>query len=218
MIQALGSGIFFGLSLAIMIGPVFFALLQNSIQKGFRAGLLLVTGIFLTDMLYAAATYLGVGRVTSDNGTVNLTLGLIGGLILIGFGIGSFFKKPSLAPTDSFQTDRFGISRRDAGRQITKGMLLNGINPFVLLFWVGVASTVALRTHYTRWHDFLFYLGLLGTVFMTDILKVYLSRQLSRFITVTLLTWLNRLAGIVLAGVGLYLLLFAYRSFDELVW
>lgn len=213
MIQALSSGILFGLSLSVMIGPVFFALIQNSIQKGTRAGLLMALGVFLADTFYAMGTYLGVGHITANNGVVNLGLGLAGGLILIGFGLSSFFKKTELRTSEPLKATGKGVTR-----QISKGALLNGINPFVLLFWVGVASSVALRTHYTPWHDALFYLGLMGTVATTDVLKVYLARRLSDFITATLLTWLNRIAGAVLIGVGVYLLHFAYRSFDALAW
>jgi hypothetical protein len=42
MLEAVISGITFGLALAFMLGPVFFTLLQTSIQEGFRAGVFLL--------------------------------------------------------------------------------------------------------------------------------------------------------------------------------
>jgi len=50
MIQAVRTGIILGLTLAVLIGPVFFALLQTSIHKGFGAGVLVAIGISASDI------------------------------------------------------------------------------------------------------------------------------------------------------------------------
>ncbi|MGB3618430.1 MAG: LysE family translocator [Catalinimonas sp.] len=213
MVQALSSGVLFGLLLTVMIGPVFFALLQNSLERGFGAGVQLALGISLSDALYAAVTYFGISRVADNHGVVNLGLGLFGGIVLILFGIGALLKrveieKPTLGPPGA----------RGAARQVTKGVLLNGINPAVLLLWVGIASSIALRTHYTYWHDFLFYGGLLLTVFSTDVLKAFLAHRLSAYVTPIFMRWLNRTTGVILIAVGLHLLWRTYAEFNTLVW
>ena len=213
MLQAVGSGVLFGLMLTVMIGPVFFALLQNSLQKGFRAGVQLALGISLSDVLYALITYFGISQVADNHGVVNLGLGLLGGAVLVGFGVHSLFKRVDEVARALVPPKQLG-----ALRQVTKGVLLNGINPAVLLLWVGIASSIALRTHYTYWHDLLFYAGVLVTVFSTDVLKAFLAHRLSGFISRTLLLWLNRVTGAVLVGVGVHLLVVACRAFDVLVW
>ena len=47
--EPLFSGIGFGLLLAIMLGPVFFTILQTSLHEGFKAGLFLAFGVLLSD-------------------------------------------------------------------------------------------------------------------------------------------------------------------------
>jgi threonine/homoserine/homoserine lactone efflux protein len=44
MIEAIISGIGFGLVLTFITGPVFFALIKTSIEKGFHAGVALALG------------------------------------------------------------------------------------------------------------------------------------------------------------------------------
>jgi len=47
-LQAIGIGFL----LSVMVGPVFFVLLETSITKGIRAALALDIGVFISDVLY----------------------------------------------------------------------------------------------------------------------------------------------------------------------
>ena len=51
MLEPIVSGFTFGLLLAVMLGPVFFALLQTSLHEGFKAGVHLENG---SCQIYAA--------------------------------------------------------------------------------------------------------------------------------------------------------------------
>ena len=50
-------GVVTGFVLSIMIGPVFFVLLETSIKKGVRAALALDLGVLLSDLLYILIAY-----------------------------------------------------------------------------------------------------------------------------------------------------------------
>ena len=60
MQQAIQTGITLGLTLAILLGPVFFALIQTSISKGFLKGLFLAIGISISDSVYILTSNLFV--------------------------------------------------------------------------------------------------------------------------------------------------------------
>ena len=62
------NGIISGLVLALLVGPVFFTILQTSIERGFGSGALVAIGVSLSDAFYITLTYLGVYRLF-DNGT-----------------------------------------------------------------------------------------------------------------------------------------------------
>ncbi len=87
-----------GFILSIMIGPVFFVLLEISITKGFKSALVFDLGVLLSDVFYIVISMFfayqlkGIGDVKN-----NAVLGLIGGIIFIAYGgYYLFFKKTKL--------------------------------------------------------------------------------------------------------------------------
>ena len=58
-------GVVTGFILSIMIGPVFFVLLETSITKGIRAALALDFGVLLSDLLYILIAYVFYSEVAS---------------------------------------------------------------------------------------------------------------------------------------------------------
>jgi len=59
------NGLFFGLTLTILLGPIFFALIQTGVERGFRAGVVLGSGIWISDIIFIIAVYLGVSRIVA---------------------------------------------------------------------------------------------------------------------------------------------------------
>ncbi len=48
-----------------MVGPLFFAIIQASLERGFRAGFTLASGIWTSDALYILAVYYGVDALAA---------------------------------------------------------------------------------------------------------------------------------------------------------
>ncbi len=204
LFSALGSGIFYGFVLAFMIGPVFFALIQTSIEKGFASGASMAIGIALSDAVYMVIASLSVA-VLANNLMFQAWLGLIGGLILLLFGIGNILKQVR----ESVPEGNINASGNIL-RQIGKGFILNGINPFVLLIWFGVGVAVM---NYSSYQKVAFFGGALLTVLMTDFLKAYTANKLSRWLTPRFMNRMNKLVGIALVIFSIKLFFFAYESF-----
>ena len=203
-LSAFGNGILFGLLLTLMIGPVFFALIQTSIERGFASGSSMALGIALSDAVYVFSASLGVA-VLASSPSFQGWLGLVGGIIMLVFGIGNFQKK--------IKEDRSHNSNSSGSnlfRQVVKGFLLNGINPFVLLFWFGVA---ALNYNFTLEQKVAFFSGILLTVLLTDLLKAYTANKLRRWLTPKFMLRMNKLVGIALIIFSIKLFYFAYEIF-----
>jgi threonine/homoserine/homoserine lactone efflux protein len=207
MTAALGEGIFMGLVLSLIIGPVFFALIQHSLTYGFRHALFMALGILLSDSIYVLVSHFGVSSL-SQNPLVETILGYAGGVILIGFGVLTFIKKGVNRPNSG----GFGSAKTKKRSGFLKGFSMNGINPFVLLFWISVAGLVSLKDHYSREDVWMFYLGILGTVFSIDLLKAYIAKSLSQFVTAKLMLNLNRMVAVVLVIFGTRLIYFAFQN------
>lgn len=195
------NGFLFGLLLCVLIGPVFFALIQNSIEKGFWSGFFMAIGIALSDSFYIVITYLGISQLV-DNPKFNMWLGGIGGAIMLGFGIVYLLKpvpKKGLKQLHQQGTKWF--------QQIMKGFLLNGINPFVLFFWLGIISKVTLDFEYNTNQSISFFVVLIATVFLSDVTKSHFATKLSQIVTPRFMKIMNRVVGIAL-------ILFSLRLFN----
>lgn len=204
---AVWNGFLFGLLLSVLIGPVFFALIQNSIEKGFRAGIFMAFGIALSDSVYIFVTYFGVSRLT-ENPTFNMWLGGIGGLIMLGFGLVYMFK-----PVPVKGAKQGHEESNKWFRQIMKGFFLNGVNPFVLFFWIGIMTKISLDFQFSQNQILIFFVTLIATVLTTDVLKSYFAMKLSEIVTPRFMKIMNRVVGIALILFSLRLFNFVLEGF-----
>lgn len=205
-LSALGNGILYGFLLTLMIGPVFFALIQTSIEKGFNAGASMAVGIALSDALYVIVASLGVA-VLANSPSFQAWLGLVGGMILLVFGMTNFLKKiKETTPGIELKTSN------NIWREVGKGFILNGINPFVLLIWFGVGVAVM---NYSQQQKIAFFGGALATVLLTDILKAYSATKLRRWLTPNFIHRMNKFVGVALMVFSIKLFYFAYQSFTH---
>ncbi len=200
LMEALGNGLLFGLLLALLIGPVFFALIQTSIEKGFAAGGSMAVGIALSDTLYVVIASVGVAAL-SENADFQVWLGVIGGAIMLLFGLVNLFKKVAVRQETVGTIERGGLAR-----QFAKGFMLNGINPFVLLFWIGIASMVNLNYSYSFPQEVAFFAAIVITVFLLDLVKSFVAHKLRNILSFRFMVWMNRIVGVVL-------ILFSFRLF-----
>ncbi|WP_017731811.1 LysE family translocator [Nafulsella turpanensis] len=207
-VDALINGILHGLLLALLIGPVFFALIQTSIEKGFASGAGMAVGIALSDALFVVIASIGVATLTK-NTDFQLWLGLAGGIIMLIFGGSSLVRK-----VQEQQRQVVAVNGKSIGRQLIKGFLLNGINPFVLLFWIGVASMVALNYRYPFELEVVFFAATILTVLLLDFVKAYAANKLRRVLTPLFMNWMNRIVGVVLILFSFRLFFFAFEAID----
>lgn len=212
--QAIGIGFL----LSIMIGPVFFVLLEISITKGFKSALIFDLGVLLSDLFYIVISLFfayqlkGLGDVKN-----NLALSILGGSLFMAFGVYNlFFKKVRLAPID---LDRELIDlpeqqvkpkrKKDNTMLVLKGFTLNLLNPGVVIYWLAIiAKGFDLVAKYESDIHISIYLAIiLITFFGIDCLKAYVANKLKPLVTVKLLKALNLLIGVIFSGTGVFLIL-----------
>ena len=198
MHQSILEGISMGLVLSAMIGPVFFSLVQGSLQHGFRYSASLALGVLVSDSLYVLITYFGL-QLFSETDFFEMILGYLGGLILIGFGIKSLLKNS----VDRISTGGITLPKARKRSAFAKGFGINGINPFVLLFWISIVGIVQQKEHFQSQDIMLYYFGILLTVFAVDLLKALVAKQMARWVTPRVMWILNKLVGLIIIGFGL---------------
>lgn len=191
-------GIVSGIVLALLIGPVFFAIIQTSIERGFWSGVLVAIGVALSDTMYIILSYLGLSQLFTSQ-TAQMYLGYIGGAILLCFGVYYLFVKGRRLTNYSLEH----IETKSPYRLMAKGFIINGLSPMVLIFWIGTVSIATSELGYTSTAKaFMFFGSIVITVFITDIFKAKLADKLRALLTSRLITLLNIVLGCVLAFFG----------------
>ena len=205
--DAMYKGFALGMALCISIGPAFFALIQSSLKNGYRSGIALALGIFLSDTACVALAYLGASSLFAkeENKTI---IGVIGGTILLVFGIYNIFQKKSITEDD--HADDIVIKKVNLPFMVLKGFFLNILNPFVILLWIGWVGLVSSREEYTHVEIIIFFVTTLATVLVTDILKALAAGKIKKFLNARTLALVNRLVGLIMAGCGVWMM---YRVF-----
>ncbi len=195
ILLAILHGIGAGLLLAIFVGPVFFVLLQTSIRKGFRDGVLFSGGIILSDMTYFIMAFFGVSAF-GPHINLKLILPIIGGLFLLGYGFIMIFKDYHIHDVNVIpeKTTHYKV--------FIKGFLVNAISPSGFIYWLGVVSTIQVAYEGETQRLFAFFFGCMATVFGTDLLKSYYANKLRTIITDKVLFYVNRFGGALLIIVG----------------
>ncbi|MGX5689563.1 LysE family translocator [Arcticibacter tournemirensis] len=188
MLETIISGVGLGIVLSFVTGPVFFALLKTSIERGFHAGMWLAAGVVLSDLIYVGLALYGSSFIQFEN-KYRLPIGITGSLVLMGIGCYYLFKKVKI------NYDNTTSTKRNTG-YFFKGFLMCIFNPSLLLYWVSVTSGIISVTGEIQAQQVIPFFGsILATQFSMDTLKAYYANKLRYRIKENTITLLNRVAG-----------------------
>jgi threonine/homoserine/homoserine lactone efflux protein len=202
MIEAIISGIGFGLVLTFLTGPVFFALIKTSIEKGFHAGVALALGVVSCDFVFVGAILFGSQYfdITAHDKTL---AGIIGSSILFVIGIYYIFKKAKINYSNTVPT-----KLHRAGYTL-KGFVMCIFNPTILFHWtivIGAASTVYHQGVPNRSAKIaIMFATILVVQFGLDTVKAFYANKLRDRISIKFIHRLNEVAGIALIIASLVL-------------
>ncbi|WP_017259403.1 LysE family translocator [Pedobacter arcticus] len=191
MLELIISGIGLGIVLSFLTGPVFFALIKTSIEKGFYAGLSLAGGVVVSDFIYMTITLFGTSLLSFES-KYRLPIGVVGSVILMSIGLYYLLKKVEINFVEE-------SSRIKHAGYFFKGFFMCIFNPFILLYWVSVSSGVySLYGELTSKQIIPFFGAILITLFAMDTLKAYFAYKLRYKIKAKSIQNLNRIAGVLI--------------------
>jgi threonine/homoserine/homoserine lactone efflux protein len=186
-------GYLLGLGMIIFIGPVFFLLLSSTLKCGFMPGFMVALGIIISDIVcvlvckYGLAPYL---RYPESN----FWIALAGGILLIGIGI-KYMRADKME-----HEEKIVLPKHYYIAFFIKGFLINFVNPFVFMVWLGLIKYAEQKTEI---NTAVFLISVLLGIFTTDFLKVVLAKQIKRYIQPSILQWIYRIFGFILIVFGL---------------
>lgn len=210
MVNLILGGVGLGLVLSIMLGPVFFILLETSVKKGVKSALFLDLGVLISDLMYITIAYIFVNQLAElqDNKHIYWLL-VVGGIIFIVFGWLTMRtklprkKKGGINPNDLKSNNYFTT--------VIKGFFLNAVNPGVLFYWLTIIGTLRGKEKLswcTEDMTVLIYLSvILVTFFTIDVFKIFGAEKLKNVLTPAWMKIINRVLGIILICFGFIFLI-----------
>jgi threonine/homoserine/homoserine lactone efflux protein len=202
------SGAVVGVPMCFALGPVFFALLQNSLSNGFRSAFYIALGVIVADVILFTAAYTGTNLfmkgANADKTSINFWVELAGGTILILMGFFTIRKHIKETNQLKFFHNPFMYFMR--------GFALNFLNPVNFFAWLVVIANFNV-VYITTSYRFTFYTATLASIFMTEIIIAYFANRITRILNARMLRIISTGNGLVFAGCGIWLIGIAFGYF-----
>lgn len=204
--NAFVNGLLAGLPIVISFGPGFFLMFQSITNRGMKAGLAVLFGTVLADSAIMLICLFKISPLI-DSYLKNALVNLVGAIVLMGAGIASILtnrrKNKKNQKLSGFQYHSLHL-------YFWKGFLVTIANPMNLVFWLGVIGIVGEQYGLHSNQIMYFISGLFLSTILGDVLKCYLSAKLGQISNSFVVRLLNQASGVILFGIGVYILLIAF--------
>lgn len=199
MLECIFEGILIGICTSIPVGPIAILCIQRTLQRGHWHGFFSGLGAATSDTLYAALALLGLTMVMSFIETHQLLIQVLGSLIMMLFGIYTFFKNPASSIRKQQES---GVNY---WHEYLTAFLLTLSNPLMIFLFIGLFARFTFLSDITS--PFGVILGILSIFcgaafwwfFLTSIASIFKKRFNFRGL------WLlNKITGILIAALALF--------------
>jgi threonine/homoserine/homoserine lactone efflux protein len=207
--ELVSSAILIGILLSlILIGPVFFLLLETSVSRGWKAAVVLNLGVIVADIFCISVAYFGskdLALAIQNNPSIYI----FGGFFILIYGLIMFITKPNL------KMRNVNVVNRNYLRTFFNGFLLNILNIGVIVFWFFIVSTVVIQ--YPKQEDTLLFMSIvLLTFFGLDLGKIFLAQRVKESFTVRRIFYFKKTIGFILMGFGVIVVLKGFGVFSKI--
>ena len=192
------TGLSTGLVLQLAIGPVFFFILNISLQRTLVDGLCSVFAVTVVDYFYIILAIIGVGKLLEKK-PIQKKLALISSVVLIIFGVAMLVSsRGMLAGVTTQSTHQIS----NYWSSFLSALLLTISSPLTIVFWTGLFAAKAIEYNYTKRQLVIFGISAgLATVLFLGCSVVVLS-FIKASVPLLLVRLLNVLVGVLLILYG----------------
>ena len=180
------------------MGPVFLSLIESSLSHGSKMAIALAAGVLVSDLLLICLSHLFSNWILKVLPEMTF-IKVLAAVFFISFGIIKIFRKQTPERDQLVQTHPMGYLQH-----FTKGFVVNGFNPALLIFWTTMAS---LYQNKGGTASIMFFSGVLLTTFSMDILKSIFSNRISHYLSGKSIHRIVKVSGVVFIVFGVVLLI-----------
>lgn len=158
----------------------------------------LAFGVFMSDAIFIAVSYFASAILVA---TLQQSpwLKLTGAGFFILLGLQKLLLSKNKLQAKAIETNPLGFIQH-----FLKGIVLNGINPALLVFWTAIAGIYRLKYPDAT---FIFFAGVLTTTLTADIVKSFFAGKLHILSSAKHLNTILRISGLVFLIFGCFILL-----------
>ncbi len=190
-LEPVWKGVVTGLLFTLTFGTVFFSLIQTSIKRGHVKALFISIGVLMSDSFFIAVSVLGTTFIAEEMHKYDMHIRIVGFAFLAFLGVRSIIKKEIDHTDDAAPTERNGLL------YVAKGIMLNSINPMVLISWMGVTTYIKSSSSFNHSQILFYFSVVLCTMFATMFGIVYSAGKLRNVLSAKNLHRLNVFSGVV---------------------
>ena len=191
--KELKNGLLTGLTLQLAIGPVFFFIINLTLQKSVLDGFAGVLAVTIVDYLYISLAIFGIGKLLKNNGTKKL-FGIISSLVLAVFGYIILTNAIYRSSSDIIKTTSDLLS------SFASVFFITISSPMTIVFFTSLFTTKAVEYNYSKRELLLFGIGTGLATFLFMGTSVILFSLIKGSIPNLLIQILNGVVGCLLIG------------------
>ncbi|MFA5791424.1 MAG: LysE family transporter [Candidatus Paceibacterota bacterium] len=191
------NGLLTGLFLQFAIGPVFFYIINLTLQKTTLDGLVAVLGVTLADYVYITLAVLGIGELLKKD-KIKKWFGILSSFMLVLFGI--FIIKGII--NESISTT-ININSASLFSSFISVFLLTISSPMTIVFFTSIFMAKSIEYNYTKKELFIFGFGTGMATFLFMGISVVLFSLLKENIPLIMIQVMNIIVGCLLIGYGI---------------
>jgi len=190
------NGLITGLILQLAIGPVFFFIINLTLQKTIFDGLVGALAVALVDFSYIGLAILGIGKILEKK-KVKKIFGVVSSMVLIIFGLIIIKNVINTSMIVNME-----INSTSLLSSFISVLLLTVSNPLTIILYTGILATKGIESSYSKKELFVFGsgVGLATLIFMST--SVLLFFYFKETVPTILIQILNVVVGCLLIGYG----------------
>jgi threonine/homoserine/homoserine lactone efflux protein len=198
--ELLARGLVIGFAIAAPVGPIGLLCIQRTLNRGRMIGLATGMGAASADAMYGLIAGFGLTAIAAFLTGQRMWLGVVGGLFLCYLGVRTLLTQPALQ----------AASLREGGlwSSYASAVLLTLTNPLTIFSFMAVFAGLGLGS---TTGDYGGATALVAGVFLGSaawwMILSGVASGVRAYVQPVLLRWVNRGAGVIMLGFGLYLLL-----------
>ncbi|MBE6318981.1 MAG: LysE family translocator [Bacteroidales bacterium] len=200
-------GVAIGILISAPMGPIGMLCIQRTLNKGRWPAFFTGIGAALSDIIYCLLTGLGISFITDFIESNQTALQVLGGIVLIAFGVYLFRKNPTRTLKPAAE------SNNNFWTNFVTGFFFTFSNPLILFFIIGLfARFNFIQQEYHAYHYIVGYFSIfIGAIFWWYIVTLFVNLVRNRF-NVRSMWIINRIIGSILIGMAIFGFVWAFKD------